>query len=229
MLQEINYGDYKLALNVKNIVVLTSGGVDSATTLLQLANDGHTLFPFNIHYEKRRGQMEYGSLKNVVNWLKKNFGAQIKDIKKIELTDLWNLHIENSSSREDEFIPFRNLIFASFGALYGFKNGIRDIALGLVAQGNYPDCTENFKKKLENVLIESVRHEIKVHAPFINKQKADVIKYGAQSDFPYELTYSCYRGENIHCGQCAACRVRQNAFKLADIKDPTKYEIPMVF
>ena len=216
-------GAYELTSNTE-IVVLTSGGPDSSTTLLRFANEGHTVYPFIIQYEKRLGQIEYKSLKSIINWLRNKFGPLIKDEKKIELSALWDLHIQNNLNQVTDFIPFRNLIFASFGAMYGVENGIYDIALGLVAEGGYSDCTEHFKDQLEKVLYESVRKKINVHTPFINEEKADIIKYGKKDDFPYELTYSCYRGGPIHCGQCNACILRKNAFKLAKITDPTEYE-----
>ena len=36
-------------------------------------------------------------------------------------------------------------------------------------------------------------------------------------------TYSCYVGGKGHCGTCMACRLRQEAFYWANVKDPTFY------
>ncbi|MDR0911491.1 MAG: 7-cyano-7-deazaguanine synthase, partial [Methanobrevibacter sp.] len=44
-------------------------------------------------------------------------------------------------------------------------------------------------------------------------------KYNA----PMELSYSCYNGEDIHCGVCESCMRRKRAFKQTNINDETKY------
>jgi hypothetical protein len=40
---------------------------------------------------------------------------------------------------------------------------------------------------------------------------------------PYEDTWSCYEGGEIHCGLCGTCNERKEAFQLAGVPDPTKY------
>ena len=39
----------------------------------------------------------------------------------------------------------------------------------------------------------------------------------------YSKTWSCYKGEKIHCGKCSTCIERKEAFNKANIKDKTKY------
>jgi 7-cyano-7-deazaguanine synthase len=41
---------------------------------------------------------------------------------------------------------------------------------------------------------------------------------------PLELTLSCMRPDgDRHCGLCSKCRERQDAFKSANVLDPTAY------
>jgi 7-cyano-7-deazaguanine synthase len=65
--------------------------------------------------------------------------------------------------------------------------------------------------------------EIRIEAPFSNLQKSEVLKIGKQLGVPFDLTWSCYRGEEKHCGRCESCLNRKNAFKEAKIDDPTEY------
>jgi 7-cyano-7-deazaguanine synthase len=67
-------------------------------------------------------------------------------------------------------------------------------------------------------------HAPKIIAPFLNMTKTDVFKLGAAMGVPYELTWSCLRAGDLHCGQCMACRARRGAFAAAGLNDPTRYQ-----
>ena len=54
--------------------------------------------------------------------------------------------------------------------------------------------------------------------------KADLVKLGAELKTPLETTWSCYAGRQRHCGKCGTCVERKEAFELAKVPDPTKYE-----
>ena len=54
--------------------------------------------------------------------------------------------------------------------------------------------------------------------------KTEVFKLGAAMGVPYDLTWSCIRAGDIHCGQCSACRARRRAFADAGLVDPMRYE-----
>ncbi len=66
----------------------------------------------------------------------------------------------------------------------------------------------------------------KIIAPFLNMSKTEVFKLGAAMGVPYDLTWSCLRAGDLHCGQCTACRDRRRAFAEAELVDPTRYQKP---
>jgi 7-cyano-7-deazaguanine synthase len=53
--------------------------------------------------------------------------------------------------------------------------------------------------------------------------KADIAKLGDELGVDWTLTWSCYEGGDIHCGQCGTCTERREAFQLAGVRDPTVY------
>lgn len=60
-------------------------------------------------------------------------------------------------------------------------------------------------------------------APFINWDKAAIIRAGVELQVPFELTWTCYNGYDIHCGTCGACHERKKGFAKANATDPTHY------
>ena len=40
---------------------------------------------------------------------------------------------------------------------------------------------------------------------------------------PFEKTWSCYKGQDLHCGRCGTCVERREAFYLAGVEDPATY------
>ena len=60
----------------------------------------------------------------------------------------------------------------------------------------------------------------KIKAPFVGKNKAAVVAEGLRLGAPYELTWSCYEGQEKPCGVCGTCRDRAAAFAANGIADP---------
>ena len=70
------------------------------------------------------------------------------------------------------------------------------------------------------------RIALTIEAPYATLSKADVIRRGARSRVPLELTLSCMNPaerDSSHCGVCSKCRERHDAFLEAGVADPTSY------
>jgi 7-cyano-7-deazaguanine synthase len=59
--------------------------------------------------------------------------------------------------------------------------------------------------------------------PFIRLDKGDIARLGHVLGVDYGKTWSCYKGEDLHCGTCGTCVERREAFTLAGVTDPTVY------
>ena len=62
--------------------------------------------------------------------------------------------------------------------------------------------------------------QLTIEAPFVEMNKAGVVKLGLELGVPYELTWSCYEGGDEPCGTCGTCIDRQKAFELNGVTDP---------
>jgi 7-cyano-7-deazaguanine synthase len=53
--------------------------------------------------------------------------------------------------------------------------------------------------------------------------KADIVRAGLAHNAPFELTWSCYKREDVACGECDSCALRLRGFAQAGAKDPVAY------
>lgn len=90
----------------------------------------------------------------------------------------------------------------------------------------YPDCRPEFLDAFEQAERLALGEWAGVYllAPFASKTKADIVRLGHELGVPFEHTWSCYKGGQVHCGECGTCVERREAFEQAGIVDPTVYE-----
>ena len=61
---------------------------------------------------------------------------------------------------------------------------------------------------------------INIQVPYLDMNKAEIIKRGLALGADYSNSISCYSGSEIPCMECASCRMRQKAWKEVGIADP---------
>lgn len=122
------------------------------------------------------------------------------------------------------YVPFRNGLFLASAASIALSNGCEEIYYGAHsddAAGNaYPDCSSDFNDAINRAIYLGSGGELRVTAPFIGMNKAQVIAKGLELGVPYELTWSCYEGGDKPCGVCGTCRDRIAAFRANGMEDP---------
>jgi 7-cyano-7-deazaguanine synthase len=89
----------------------------------------------------------------------------------------------------------------------------------------YPDCTVEFMGAMANAIHVGTYYKVRLVTPFAAMMKHEIVKMGRELEVPYEKTFSCYKGGEIHCGTCATCQARSAAFTRAGVPDPTEYKI----
>lgn len=68
-------------------------------------------------------------------------------------------------------------------------------------------------------------HTISLLAPFVTWDKAGIVRRGDELNVPFELTWSCYKGGQKHCGRCGTCINRREAFAKCGLTDPAGNEV----
>lgn len=127
-------------------------------------------------------------------------------------------------------VPNRNAIMLSIG--FGLAAAQGDEAVATAVHGGdhfiYPDCRPGFTRAFDSMQQAALDGyaNVRLHTPFVERSKADIVRQGARYNTPFAETWSCYKGGALHCGRCGTCVERREAFDLAGVEDPTAYADP---
>jgi 7-cyano-7-deazaguanine synthase len=139
--------------------------------------------------------------------------------------DIPDGHYEEPSMKST-VVPFRNGIMLAVAC--GLAESREADALVIAAHSGdhaiYPDCREPFMEAMAAAMKHGTYAGIELLRPFIDCDKTEIVRRGETLTVDYAMTWSCYKGGEIHCGKCGTCVERQEAFRLAGVADPTVYE-----
>lgn len=214
-------------------VVLHSGGMDSTTLLYSALAEGNDVFALSVNYGQRHAR-ELIAASEIAK--KAGVTHEIVDLRSItHLINTGSLTNQNIAVPEGHYeeksmkitiVPNRNMILLSLAAGWAMALKAEEIAYGAHAGDHaiYPDCRSEFIEAMSHAIQLADDHRVKLSTPFKTFSKADICQLGNKLGVPFELTWSCYKGQEKHCGKCGTCIERKEAFQLAKIKDPTTYE-----
>jgi 7-cyano-7-deazaguanine synthase len=215
-------------------VVLSSGGMDSCVTTA-IAKLDYRLAMLHVAYGQRTEARElrafnaladfYVAEQRLVthfNHLKSIGGSSLTDTKiAVEAADLDRSGIPTS------YVPFRNAHFISIAVSWGEVLGAEKIFVGAVAEDSsgYPDCRPEYYAAFNQVIAIGTKPEthLEIVTPVIHMRKSEIVRRGRELGAPFELTWSCYQGQEAACGVCDSCALRLRAFEEAGLEDPLPY------
>ena len=125
------------------------------------------------------------------------------------------------------YVPARNLIFLSVAMGVAEARDVDAVYLGVNAldYSGYPDCRPEFVSSFEATAALALKRgvegrPVEVRTPLIDLSKADIVRLGVERGAPLHLTWSCYRGGTVPCGECDSCALRAKGFAEAGLPDP---------
>jgi 7-cyano-7-deazaguanine synthase len=226
---------------MKKAIVLSSGGLDSTTTMAIAKNEGYEIYSLSFCYGQRHA-MEIDAAKKVADF----FQAKEHIITHIDLGKIGgsaltgNIPVPKSRSEEEmkaeipaTYVPARNTIFLSYAVAWAEVLEASEIFIGVnaVDYSGYPDCRPEYIQafeKMANLAIKKAvegKLKITVNTPLIMMTKAEIIRKGMELGVDYRMTHSCYDpiSSGKACGECDSCLLRKKGFREAEIFDPTEY------
>jgi len=213
-------------------VVMISGGMDSAVVAAIAINSGFEVAAIHLNYGQRTEQKELKAFNDIceyysiieklivdVSYLEKIGGSSLTD-KSMEVpkADLDSKEIPTS------YVPFRNGNILAIAASWAEVIGAKYLFIGAMQldSSGYPDCRREFFDAFEKAINLGTKPEtqISIETPIINFSKRDIVESGITLGVPFHLTWSCYSQEDVPCGVCDSCALRQRGFDQAGIQDP---------
>jgi len=212
-------------------IALVSGGMDSCVSAALAARD-HELALLHVSYGQRTELRELRAFNEIV----KHYGVErimVADISYLgaiggsSLTDV-NIEVERAdierSGIPTSYVPFRNTHFLAIAVSWAEVIGAEKIFIGAVEpdSSGYPDCREIYYEAFNRLIRVGTKPEtsIEIVAPLIKMKKSEIIRQGVELGAPLHLTWSCYKNNDVPCGDCDSCALRAKGFKEAGIVDP---------
>jgi len=128
------------------------------------------------------------------------------------------------------YVPFRNAHLLAVAVSWAEVLGANGIYVGAVEEDSsgYPDCRREFYDAFELAANLGTRPETRLAllTPLVKLSKGAIVRLGMDLDVPFELTWSCYTGEDVACGVCESCQLRLRGFREAGVTDPIPYARP---
>jgi len=218
------------------VVSLLSGGIDSTTLVYYLVSElGFDVTALTINYGQKH-MRECHAAHSIAEKLGiPHISLDLNDLGKYLQSALTTNEVnvpevsetvEHYETLQMTVVPNRNMIMLAIAA--GIAKSIGGKAVAYAAhwsdRGVYPDCRIEFARALEKTLRLALDDpDFRVYIPFGTMDKGEIVRLGHRIGVPYELTWSCYKGGDFHCGVCSSCRERKRAFQEAGIPDPTEY------
>ncbi len=210
---------------MKDSVIVLSGGMDS-TTLLHERKDQIALavtFDYGSKHNAReiecaKKNCEMLGIEHIVIPLE-FMGKYFKSSLLIGGEDIPEGHYADENMKST-VVPFRNGIMLSIAAGLAESRGLKKVMLANHGGDHaiYPDCRPGFVAAMSEAIKEGTYDGITIDAPYTNITKSDIARIGKRIGVDYNLTYSCYKGGEKHCGKCGTCVERMEALRDAGIE-----------
>jgi 7-cyano-7-deazaguanine synthase len=191
----------------RRAVVLTSGGLDSTTTLAIARAQGFDCYALTVDYGQRH-QVEIEAARRVAQELRVREHAVIAiNLRRFGGSAL-TTDVALPTGRAPEamtdipatYVPARNTVFLSLALAWAETLAAEDIFIGVTAidSSGYPDCRPEYIDafaSLANLATKAGvegRSRFTIHTPLIRLSKAEIVRRTHELGVDLGLTWSCY-------------------------------------
>lgn len=215
---------------MKDCVIILSGGMDS-TTLLYDFKDRIALaltFDYGSNHNAREipfARLHCERLGIPHRVISLGFMAGLFRSSLLEGADAIPVGHYADENMRSTVVPFRNGIMLSVAVGVAESEGLQYVMMANHGGDHaiYPDCRPDFVEAFDRTAQAGTYNGVRLLSPYVNMSKGDIARRGHQLGIDYSETWSCYKGGERPCGQCATCVERREALAEAGIADTTVY------
>lgn len=216
---------------MKTSLLILSGGMDSVTLLYEYRD--RIALAVNFHYGSNHNEREaecarYHCEKLGIEMLEINldFMGQYFHSSLLDGPEAVPEGHYTDDNMRSTVVPFRNGIMLAVAAGIAESNGLNNLLIASHAGDHsiYPDCRQGFIAAMGRAIEEGTYEDITLLAPYSALTKGQIAAIGKKLGVDYSKTYSCYKGNEKHCGRCGTCVERREALAEAGVQDNTIYE-----
>ena len=206
--------------------------MDSCVTVASAIAHGYKPAFLHINYGQRTESRELMAFNEIADHYQVNKKlvvniSHLSDIGDSCLTDE-SIQVPNADLESDDipisYVPFRNANILAAATSWAEVLGAKAIYVGAVEEDSsgYPDCRRSFFDAFEQTIDTGTKPgtKIKIITPLINLSKKEIVEKGIALNAPLHLTWSCYKNEDVPCGECDSCYLRARGFEQAGVRDP---------
>ena len=213
---------------MKKAISVMSGGLD-CTVATAVYDKDYDIHAITFDYGQKAATQEIRASKEIcekmgwshevinLDWLSRISNSSLNtddNIPEVDENDLDNLD-KSSETASNVWVPARNTVFTSITLSYAESIGAEIIIVGWNGEegATFPDNSKEYLDEFNELISVGSPEKIRIEAPAIELDKEEIVKLGLGVGAPMELSYSCYKGEEIPCGVCESCMRRKRAFK----------------
>ena len=224
---------------MKKAISVLSGGLD-CTVATSVYSKDYEIYAITFNYGQKSFKRELKASREICNkmnwkhevidlpWLAQISNSTLttsEEVPEPSSDDLDDFD-KSSESASSVWVPARNTVFTSIALAYAESIGAEIIIVGWNFEegATFPDNSKEYLDKFNELFDVGSPENIKIEAPAIDLNKEEIVELGIKVGAPMELSYSCYKGGDKHCGVCESCMRRKRAFENLGVKDLSEYE-----
>ena len=204
---------------MKQAVVLLSGGMDSSVLCALLKSYGYSIHALSFNYGAKHNSKELACAEAVAQRYcvsQEIIDLQLDKYLKSSLLkggpEIPEGHYEDQTMKST-VVPFRNGIMLSFAVSYAESKNIQEVIIASHSGDHaiYPDCRTEFNSNFAAAAYHGTYNKVLLSFPFQYDTKRMVALKGKGVALDFGITWSCYKGGDLHCGKCGTCVERKEA------------------
>jgi 7-cyano-7-deazaguanine synthase len=204
-------------------VALLSGGLDS-TVAAALAQREHRLrVAITADYGQRAAVREIAAARRIANVLgcehrvielpflaavtRTALVARDRELPALAADQLDEVAGAAAESMRAVWVPNRNglLLAAAAAIAEGLDATVVIVGFNREEAATFPDNGADFLAATTAALRFSTANGVRVESPTVELDKREVVAEGIRIGAPLPYVWSCYRGQERHCGRCESC------------------------